>query len=228
MTKFAAARRIVLIVRRLQCGRCYCRDVQRKHFAQCANEFASASRPARCRRCHEGSLSPRASTVRCDANLRGHRPAPRNALSSTFRLSSAAERCRPTRGCNTCVRKHLVLESGPLDGPGGLRRHVPSLKFCALPGRGGAPVTEQQDPAPHAHGRDIHEISGQPLESTEGPHWKRPCFRDSLSTRSAARCGSSAVAALTCSAAESRVRVDAVETGRSPRSTAATVLTRPA
>ena len=47
-------------------------------------------------------------------------------------------------------------------------------------------------------------------------------FRDSLSTRSAARCGSSAVAALTCSAAESSVRVDAVETRRSPRSTAAT------
>ena len=41
MLKFAAARRIVLIVRRLQCGRRYCRDVQRKHFAQRANEFAS-------------------------------------------------------------------------------------------------------------------------------------------------------------------------------------------
>jgi hypothetical protein len=41
MLKFAAARRIVLIVRRLQCGRRHCRDVQRKHFAQRANEFAS-------------------------------------------------------------------------------------------------------------------------------------------------------------------------------------------
>jgi hypothetical protein len=40
-SKFAKARRIVLIVRRLQCGRGYCRDVQRKHFAQRATEFAS-------------------------------------------------------------------------------------------------------------------------------------------------------------------------------------------
>jgi hypothetical protein len=41
MLKFAATRRIVLIVRRLQCSRRYCRDVQRKHFAQRATEFAS-------------------------------------------------------------------------------------------------------------------------------------------------------------------------------------------
>jgi hypothetical protein len=108
MLKFAAARRIVLIVRGLQCGRRYCRDVQRKHFAQRANESLRVSRPALCRRCHEGSLSPRASTVRHHANLRGHRPAPRNAFSSTFGLSSVAEGCRPTRGCNTYVRKHLV------------------------------------------------------------------------------------------------------------------------
>jgi hypothetical protein len=40
--------------------------------------------------------------------------------------------------------------------------------------------------------------------------------------RNAARGCSSVVATLTCFAAESSVRVDAVETGRSPRSTAAT------
>jgi hypothetical protein len=32
--EFATARRIALFARRLQCGRRYCRDVQRKHFAQ--------------------------------------------------------------------------------------------------------------------------------------------------------------------------------------------------
>ena len=30
-------------------------------------------------------------------------------LSSTFRLGSVAEGCRPTPGCNTYMRKHLVL-----------------------------------------------------------------------------------------------------------------------
>jgi hypothetical protein len=34
MLEFATARRIALIARRLQCGRRYCRDIQRKHFAQ--------------------------------------------------------------------------------------------------------------------------------------------------------------------------------------------------
>ena len=34
MREFATSRRIALIARRLQCGRRYCRDVQRKHFAQ--------------------------------------------------------------------------------------------------------------------------------------------------------------------------------------------------
>ena len=34
MLEFATGRRIALIARRLQSGRRYCRDVQRKHFAQ--------------------------------------------------------------------------------------------------------------------------------------------------------------------------------------------------
>ena len=34
LLEFATARRTALIARRLQCGRRYCRDVQRKHFAQ--------------------------------------------------------------------------------------------------------------------------------------------------------------------------------------------------
>jgi hypothetical protein len=57
----------------------------------------------------------RVSTSEIMPNLRGHRLARRNVLSSISRLGSVAEGCGPTRGYNAYMRKHLVLESGPLD-----------------------------------------------------------------------------------------------------------------